>query len=86
MATYTKGLTNRQRNILRLRKELNMKKKDTLIVFTKYKILTYVLVFLFPPYAMYRIWKQDSPFVITEKVGQTMVCIIYVCTLLQAFL
>lgn len=88
MATKTiknnnRGLTKRQRNIIRLKHQLNTKRKSDITPFTKYKILTYFLVFLCPPYAMYRVWKKDSTFVITEKVGQSLVCFMYVMTLLQ---
>ncbi|MFV0394875.1 MAG: hypothetical protein ACK5LC_10850 [Coprobacillaceae bacterium] len=77
------GLTKRQRNIIRLKQELNTKRKSDITPFTKYKILTYMFIFLCPPYAMYRVWKKKSTFVITEKVAQTMVCIVYVVSLLQ---
>ena len=71
------GLTERQKNIIRMRQKLNAPDPDAVHVFTPYKILTYVFVILFPPYALYRIWKKNSPFNKQEKWVQTMVCVIY---------
>ena len=78
-----RGLTLRQQNILRMKEELNKPDEKALHPFTKYKIITYFLVILFPPIAMYRGWKKDSTFDITEKIGQTLTCVLYVCYLIQ---
>ena len=78
-----RGLTLRQQNILRMKEELNKPDEKALHPFTKYKIITYFLVILFPPIAMYRVWKKDSTFDITEKIGQTLTCVLYVCYLIQ---
>lgn len=75
------GLTDRQKNIIRLRNKLNQPDPNEIHVFTKYKIITYIFDILFPPYALYRIWKKNSPFNNTEKGIQTSVCIIYMLTL-----
>lgn len=75
------GLTLRQQNIIKMRDELNKKNPDDIKAFGKYKMITYVMNIILPPYALYRIWKKDSPFCITEQVGQTMVCILYMYAL-----
>ena len=72
-----RGLTLRQQNILRMKEELNKPDEKALHPFT------YFLVILFPPIAMYRVWKKDSTFDITEKIGQTLTCVLYVCYLIQ---
>lgn len=64
-----------------MREELNKPDPNAIRPFEKYKLITYVFNIILPPYALYRIWKTDSPFCITEQVGQTMVCIIYMLAL-----
>lgn len=76
-------LTKRQRNILKMKEKLNTPDKDAIHPFTKYKIITYCCIILFPPLALYRIYKKDAGFVITEKVGQTMVCALYMLSLIS---
>lgn len=73
----------RKAHIRELRDELNKPNPSDIHPFTKYKLLTYVFVFIFPPYGMYRVWKKDSCFVITEKVAQTLVEIAFIGTLLS---
>lgn len=77
------GLTLRQKNILKMKEELNTPDPNAIKPFGKYKLLTYVFNIVFPPYALYRIWKKDSPFCITEQVGQSMVCGLYMMILLS---
>lgn len=75
------GLTERQKNIARLRAKLNEADPDDIKVFTKYKIMTYIFNIIFPPYSLYRIWKNRSPFNTNEKIIQTSVCSIYMVVL-----
>ncbi|MEG0685218.1 MAG: hypothetical protein RR428_09180 [Coprobacillus sp.] len=77
------GLSMRQINILKMKEQLNKPDPNAIKPFQKYKIMTYIFNILFPPYALYRIWKKDSPFCITEQVGQSMVCIIYMFTIIS---
>lgn len=79
--TRANDLTETQQNIIRLRTKLNKPDPDAIKPFTKYKIINYFLNIIFPPLALYRIWKQDSPFTRNEKIVQTGVCIIYMCVL-----
>ncbi|MEG0276913.1 MAG: hypothetical protein RR630_07780 [Coprobacillus sp.] len=76
-------LSMRQINILKMKEQLNKPDPNAIKPFQKYKIMTYIFNILFPPYALYRIWKKDSPFCITEQVGQSMVCIIYMFTIIS---
>lgn len=76
------GLTERQKNIVRLREKLNQPDPQAVHAFTKYKMITYVFNIVFPPYALYRIWNKNSEFNSNEKGIQTGVCIIYVIVLI----
>ena len=76
------GLTDRQKHIVELRENLNKPDPEAVKVFTKYKIITYIMNILFPPYALYRIWCQKSEFNGNEKMIQTMVCVIYIFVLI----
>lgn len=76
-------LTERQKNIVRLREKLNAPDPDAVHPFTKYKLITYIFNIVFPPYALYRIWNKKSEFNQNEKGIQTAVCIIYVIVLIS---
>lgn len=65
-----RGLTLRQQNILRMKEELNKPDEKALHPFTKYKIITYFLVILFPPIAMYRVWKRILLLISQKKLGK----------------
>ncbi len=80
------NLTERQKNIKNLRENLNKKNPEDINVFTKYKNLTYVLNIICTPYALYRIWKKDSPFSTNEKITQTGVCVIYLIALISTII
>lgn len=77
------GLTERQKHIAQLREKLNAPDPEAVHPFTKYKIITYIFNILFPPYALYRIWCSKSEFNSNEKMIQTLVCVIYVITLIS---
>lgn len=79
------GLSARQINILKMKEELNKPDPTAIKPFQKYKILTYIFNILFPPYALYRIWKKGSPFCITEQVGQSMVCVLYMFAVISNY-
>lgn len=77
------GLTDRQKNIVRLREKMNAPDPNAVRPFTKYKIITYIFNIVFTPYALYRIWNKKSEFNSSEKGIQTAVCIIYVIVLIS---
>lgn len=79
-----KGLSERQKNIVRLRNKLNQPDPHEVHPFSKYKLITYVFNIVFPPYALYRIWDKGSDFNNNEKGIQTAVCIIYMIILVSA--
>ncbi|MFV0393401.1 MAG: hypothetical protein ACK5LC_03250 [Coprobacillaceae bacterium] len=72
-----RGITKRQMNIIQLRKKLNTPDPNAVHVFTKYKIITYIFVIVFPPYALYRLWSKKTEFNKQEKMVQTVVSLIY---------
>lgn len=80
------GLTDKQKNIVRLREKLNKPNPDDVKVFTKYKILTYFMNIICPPYALYRIWCKKSTFNLNERIVQTAVCVIYTAVLINLLL
>lgn len=77
-----RGLTERQKNIIRLREKLNAPDPNAVNPFTKYKIITYICNLACPPYAIYRIWGKKSEFSKSEKGVQSMVCILYMIILI----
>ena len=78
-------LTDVQKSILATRKRMNRREleADRIEPFSKYKTITYIFLFLFPPYALYRIWKQDSPFRYGEKLFYSFVCVMYLVALIN---
>lgn len=78
----TQRLNKRQLRIIQLRKKLNTPDPNAVSVFTKYKIITYIFVIVFPPYALYRLWTKNSTFNTQEKIIQTMVSIVYMLFLI----
>ncbi|MEG0593066.1 MAG: hypothetical protein RR512_07100 [Coprobacillus sp.] len=76
------GLSDRQKNIIRLREKLNQPDPNAIHVFTRYKVMTYVFNILFPPYSLYRIWCKKSPFNTNERIIQTGVCVVYMAVLI----
>lgn len=69
-----------------MRDELNAPDPEDPHAFTQYKVITYLFVIFFPPYALYRIWCSKSEFTMRERVVQTLVCVVVVAyVLLTAF-
>lgn len=68
------AMTEQQLRMQQMRNELNKPDPEDPHAFTPYKMITYVFVVLFQPYALYRIWCKKSPFNHRERVVQTCVC------------
>ena len=81
-------LNDTQKNINRIRKRMNRldMEQEKVKMFTKYKLWTYMWVFLFPPYGMYRVWKKNSTFTYSERMIQTITCVTYTVVLINIFL
>lgn len=76
-------LTQTQKEIIQRRKRINRRdlEEEKIKPFARYKVLTYLFIFLMPPYGLYRVHKKGSPFTYTEKWAQTIVAIVYVSAL-----
>lgn len=76
----------RKENIQELRNKINQVDSNEIHPFTKYKIITYLWIFLFAPYALYRVWKKDTEFNRTEKAAQTFFICCCVCSFVSLVL
>lgn len=52
-------------------------KKELLNKRSRSRFITYACVFLCPPYALYRLTRNDAPFTRTEKTAQVFVTCVY---------
>ena len=79
-------LSKEQKSIVATRKRINRRELESEKVdpFSKYKTITYIFIFLFTPYGLYRIWNKDSTFKYGEKLVYTMIAIIYFITIVNA--
>ena len=68
------AMTEQQLRMQKMRDELNAPDPEDPRAFTPYKIITYIFVVFFQPYALYRIWCKKSPFNHRDKIVQTCVC------------
>lgn len=68
----------RKEHIKKLRNQLNQKDPNEIYPFTKYKMITYFWIFVFSPYALYRIWGKNTEFNRTEKAAQTFFICCYI--------
>lgn len=79
------GLTPTQRNIRMLRKRINRRSLEEKKIhpFARYKVLTYLWIFLFTPYGVFRLYRKNSGFGIEEKIVQSIAAIVYACIVLS---
>lgn len=54
--------------------------------FTKWRMVTYVWLILFPPYGLYRVWSKESTFTRSERVVWTFMMIVYMLRFLWLIL
>lgn len=76
-------LTKTQNEILERRKRINRRslEEEKVEPFTKYKIITYLFIFLFTPYGLYRLLCKNSPFKKGEKIVYTIIGIVYIISI-----
>ena len=55
--------------------------KTGVIRFSKQRILTMILIFIFPPLGLSRLWKKETMFDRNEQIAWTIVTLVYVATL-----
>ncbi len=80
-------LSDVQKEILIRRKRINRRalEEEKVEPFSRYKIITYIFIFLFTPYGLYRLLKKDSPFKKGEKIVYSFVSVVYLMALYSAF-
>lgn len=78
-------LTDRQKNIAQIRKRMNRRaiEEEKFNGFTKDKLWTYLWIFLFPPYGIYRLFDQKNQFLYQQKVIWLIVAIVYVVYIIK---
>ena len=78
-------LTDRQKNIVQIRKRMNRRaiEEEKFNGFTKEKLWTYLWVFFFPPYGIYRLFDQKNQFLYQQKVIWLIVAIVYVVYIIK---
>lgn len=81
-------LTKTKQNILKIRKRMNRREieNEKFDNFSKEKIITYLFIFLFTPYGLYRLYDRKNGFLKQQKIIWTLVSLIYVVCLIENFL
>lgn len=54
--------------------------------FSKWCLITYAWIIFLPPYGLYRVWSKESTFRKSEKYCWTMICVVYMLSLIQTVL
>lgn len=81
MASKDKKASMQRQKVIRKRMNRRSLESESINSFSTYKIITYLFIFLFPPYGLYRLYSGKSEFVYQEKIVQTMVCTVYAVVL-----
>lgn len=78
-------LTETQKNIIRIRKRMNRRaiEEEKFDGFTKAKMWTYLWIFLFTPYGVYRLFDKKNKFLYQQKVLWLIVAVVYVIYLIK---
>ena len=81
-------LTDRQKNIAQIRKRMNRRsiEEEKFNGFTKAKLWTYLWIFLFPPYGIYRLFDQKNEFLYQQKTIWVIVAIVYIVYIVKQFI
>lgn len=76
-------LSDRNQKLVKEMNEANdlmSSENSILVVFTKWRMITYLTLIFLPPYGLYRVWSKESTFRDSEKMVWTFivaVCIFY---------
>lgn len=78
-------LTETQKNIIQIRKRMNRRsiEEEKFDGFTKEKTWTYLWIFLFTPYGVYRLFDKKNEFLYQQKIAWLIVSIVYVIYLIK---
>ncbi len=70
------------------KKKSNIEKNNANMkrVFTKYKVITYLSIVIFPPYALYRLFSSKTHFLLEERLAYGFVCVSIIGVYLYSFL
>lgn len=81
-------LTDTQKNIIQIRKRMNRRaiEEEKFKGFTKAKLWTYLWIFLFPPYGIYRLFDSKNKFLYQQKVVWVIVALVYVICIINQFI
>ncbi len=81
-------LTDTQKNIIQIRKRMNRRaiEEEKFNGFTKAKLWTYLWIFLFPPYGIYRLFDSKNKFLYQQKVVWVIVALVYVICIINQFI
>lgn len=81
-------LTETQKNIIKIRKRMNRRdlEEEKFNGFAKEKLWTYLWIFLFPPYGLYRLFDQKNGFLKQQKIVWCIVCVVYVLCLIDGYI
>lgn len=81
-------LTETQKNIIQIRKRMNRRsiEEEKFHGFTKAKMWTYLWIFLFAPYGVYRLFDKKNEFLFQQKVAWFIVAVVYVICLMKEFI
>ena len=80
-------LTETQKNIIQIRKRMNRRsiEEEKFNGFTKKKMWTYLWIFLFTPYGIYRLFDKNNEFLYQQKVVWLIVGIVYIVITMQIY-
>lgn len=78
-------LTETQKSIIQIRKRMNRRsiEEEKFDGFTKAKTWTYLWIFLFTPYGVYRLFDKKNEFLYQQKVAWLIVSVVYVIYLIK---
>ena len=82
-------LSDRNQKLVDGLNEMNAIQRESnsiLIVFTKWRLITYLALVFLPPYGLYRVWSKDSTFREHEKLIWTFMIGAYMCYFVKTVL
>ncbi|MCI5774459.1 MAG: hypothetical protein MR210_07860 [Erysipelotrichaceae bacterium] len=79
-------LTETQKNIIKIRKRMNRRdlEEEKFNGFAPEKVWTYLWIFLFPPYGIYRLFDKKNNFLKQQKIIWCIVSVVYMLCLFDA--
>lgn len=75
-------LSDRNQKLVKEMNETNdmmSEANSILVVFSKWRMITYLTLIFVPPYGLYRVWSKDSTFRESEKLAWTFIVAACIC-------